>query len=180
MSVKQSSAEPPGVPARTGPEGEPASRALDLVPLLRANAERTERERRPAPENLAALRKAGLLRLTTPRERGGHEASLRTQVEVGTALGRGCPSTAWVAGIFNGVRPMTLMDMVAAIEDARAALGKSTDLGGTSVFSGSRPLQRYWRDVETGSRLVQFHPFHTREDSGRLPVGVESPVSLLL
>ncbi|MFE0474875.1 oxidoreductase [Streptomyces sp. NPDC058947] len=400
MSAQPRPAEPSRVPVRTGPEDELVSRARRLVPLLRANAERTERARRPAPENLAALRDAGLLRLTTPRDRGGQEASVRTQVEVGMALGSGCPSTAWVAGIFNGVRPMTLLlpdaareefysegpdvavcsvasvhgeavrtadgvrfsgtwaaasgcedarwallgipfpdpaggppsaatvlvpladltvedtwhvagmrgtgsqslvadgvavpghrvigaavapsggagagfpvalrigatlnllapvvgaalggldtvrevlgagrgiiasvyrdatespsarmwlgeaeylagraalltrsvadaadaslagdplslrersalrrAMVSATEDARAAMSRLLDLGGTSAFSGTHPLQRYWRDLETGSRHVQFNPFLTREDAGRLAVGVESPVSLLL
>jgi alkylation response protein AidB-like acyl-CoA dehydrogenase len=376
------------------------SRASSLIPVLRANADQTERERRVTPENLDRLRASGLLRLTTPSARGGFEASIRTQVEVGLALGRGCPSTGWVAGIFNGVRPMTLMlsdaareefyregpdvmvcsvasvhgeavrteggvrfsgtwaaasgcedahwallgiplpdaaggppaaatvlvpladlavkdtwhvagmagtgsqslvadsvlvpehrvisaavapsggagagfpaalkigatlnllapvigaalggadtvrevldskrgiiasvyrdttdspsaqmwlgeaehaiaraarltqsvadaadaalagdplslrersalrmDMVAAIELARAAMSRLLDLSGSSAFSASHPLQRYWRDLETGSRHVQFNPFITREDFGRLAVGLESPVSLLL
>jgi alkylation response protein AidB-like acyl-CoA dehydrogenase len=355
-----------------------------------------------APENLQGLRRAGLLRLTTPRTRGGFEATIRTQVEVGLALGRACPSTAWVAGIHNGVRPMTLrfsaaaqeefygpgpdvlvcsvagvngeavgveggvrlsgtwaaasgrvrlrgrpmgaarhplpdpaggppsaatvlvpledlqvkdtchvagmrgtgsqslvadavfvsghrvvgaavapsggkavfpaalkigsspnllapvvgaalgardtvrrtlgsgrgiiasvyretttspsaqmwlgeadrlvdravrlvgsvadaadtaltgepltlrersalrMVMVAAVESARAAVSRSLDLKGTAAFSDSNPVQRFWRDMETGSRHVQFNPFLTREDYGRLVVGIESPVSLLL
>ncbi|MFE1199524.1 acyl-CoA dehydrogenase family protein [Streptomyces olivaceoviridis] len=376
------------------------ARALALGPVLRANAERTERERRMAPENLEGLRRSGLLRLTTPTARGGFGVSVRTQVEVGLALGRACPSTAWVAGIYNGVEPMTLMlsetardefyregpdvtvcsvasvhgqavradggvrfsgtwtaasgcedarwallgvplpgpagsppsaatvlvpleelavrdtwhvagmrgtgsqtlvadavlvpdhrvisaavapsggsgagfpsalkigatlnllapvvgaalgaldsvretlasgrgiiasvyrdttaspsaqmwlgeadrlighairlvtsaadaadaaltgdpltlrersalrmDMVAAIENARVAMSMLLDLNGTAGFAESHPLQRYWRDMETGSRHVQFNPFLTREDYGRLAVGIESPVSLLL
>ncbi|MER6345278.1 hypothetical protein ACWC10_38190 [Streptomyces sp. NPDC001595] len=71
-------------------------------------------------------------------------------------------------------------DMVAAIEHSRAAMSRLLDLNGTSGFSWTHPLQRYWRDMETGSRHVQFNPFLTREDYGRLIVGVESPVSLLL
>jgi alkylation response protein AidB-like acyl-CoA dehydrogenase len=72
------------------------------------------------------------------------------------------------------------MDMVAAIEDARAAVSRLLDLHGTAGFSQSSPLQRFWRDMETGSRHVQFSPFLTREDFGRLTAGVESTVSLLV
>ncbi|MFJ9036696.1 acyl-CoA dehydrogenase family protein [Streptomyces sp. NPDC102406] len=379
-------------------EAELVARAQALGPVLRANAERTETDRRVAPENLEELRNAGLLRLTAPKTRGGFGASIRTQIEVGLALGRACPSTAWVAAIYNGVKPMTLMlsdaareefyrdgpdvtvcsvasvhgeavrvdggvrfsgtwaaasgcedarwallgiplpdaaggrpsaatvlvpledlrvkdtwhvagmlgtgsqslvadevpvpehriisaavapsggsgfpaalklaatlnllapvvgaalgaldtvrdtlgsgrgiiasvyqdttaspsaqmwlgeadhlidravrlvtsaagaadaaltgdpltprersalrmDMVAAVENARSAMSKLLDLNGTAAFSRSNPLQRYWRDMETGSRHAQFNPFITREDYGRLTVGIESTVSLLV
>lgn len=400
MSSLQQQAAPSQASDTGLSEAELIARAMALVPLLRANAQRTERERRVEPDNLTRLRESGLLRLTTPRPRGGHGASIRTQVEVGMTLGRGCPSTAWVTGIFNGVRPMTLMlseaareefygegpdvtvcsvasvhgeavraqggvrlsgtwaaasgcedarwallgtplpgtaggppsaatvlvplqdlrvkdtwhvagmagtgsqslvadavlvpehrvisaavapsggtgagfpaalkigatlnllapvvgaalggldtvrevlgtgrgitasvyrdttespsarmwlgeaehliaravrltesaadtadaalvgaplslrersglrmDLVAAIEGARAAMSRLLDLCGSSGFSASHPLQRYWRDLETGSRHVQFNPFLTREDYGRLAVGIESPVSLLV
>lgn len=397
MSSLQQSTEDPHASGSVS-SAELISRASSLVPVLRANADRTERERRVAPENLERLRAAGLLRLTAPSARGGFGASVRTQVEVGLALGRGCPSTAWVAGIFNGVRPMTLMlsdaareefyhdgpdvtvcsvasvhgeavrteggvrfsgtwaaasgcedarwallgiplpdaaggppaaatvlvpleelavkdtwhvagmggtgsqslvadavlvpehrvisaavapsggagfpaalkigatlnllapvigaalggadtvrevldsgrgiiasvyrdttdspsaqmwlgeaehaigravrltqsvadaadaalasgplslrdrsalrmDMVVAIELARTAMSRLLDLNGSSAFSATHPLQRYWRDLETGSRHVQFNPFITREDFGRLAVGLEPPVSLLV
>lgn len=71
--------------------------ARDLVPLLRSNAERTERESRVPDENIVALREAGLLRLSTPRAYGGWELPMRTQVEVLSEVGRGCPSTGWIA-----------------------------------------------------------------------------------
>ncbi|MFF7717591.1 hypothetical protein [Streptomyces sp. NPDC007988] len=54
-----------------------------------------------APESLEGLRRAGLLRLATPKARDGFGATVRTQVEVGLALGRTSPSTAWVAGIYK-------------------------------------------------------------------------------
>ncbi|HJD80320.1 acyl-CoA dehydrogenase family protein [Kitasatospora aureofaciens] len=72
-------------------------RAQDLIPLLRSNADRTERESKVPAENIAALREAGLLRLSTPRAWGGWELPMRQQVEVLCELGRGCPSTGWIA-----------------------------------------------------------------------------------
>lgn len=71
-------------------------RANALVPKLRANASLTEELGNPAPENLTALREAGLLRLTNPVAYGGFETSTRTQVEVIAAVGRGCASTGWI------------------------------------------------------------------------------------
>jgi alkylation response protein AidB-like acyl-CoA dehydrogenase len=112
--LQQSDQTPDDPTALMHTQADPVARALDLGPLLYANAARTERDRRVAPENLEGLRRAGLLRLTTPRARGGFEATVRTQIEVGLAVGRACPFTAWVAGIYNGVRPMTLMLSAAA------------------------------------------------------------------
>ncbi|MER6916112.1 acyl-CoA dehydrogenase family protein [Streptomyces sp. NPDC000594] len=72
-------------------------RAQALIPLLRRNAEQTEKESRVPDESVAAIREAGLLRLSTPREWGGWELSMRQQVEILSELGRGCPSTGWIA-----------------------------------------------------------------------------------
>ncbi|MFJ5260138.1 acyl-CoA dehydrogenase family protein [Streptomyces sp. NPDC088387] len=72
-------------------------RARELVPLLRRNAEQTEKDSKVPDENMSALRDAGLLRLSTPHKWGGWELPMRHQVEVLSELGRGCPSTAWIA-----------------------------------------------------------------------------------
>ncbi|AZM59423.1 MULTISPECIES: acyl-CoA dehydrogenase family protein [unclassified Streptomyces] len=94
--------------AATPPPSRPdlVAAATGLRPLLAAHAERTESERRPTPENLDGLREAGLLRLTTPRDAGGHGADTRTQVDVLLELARACPSTAWVTAVFSGLKPM--------------------------------------------------------------------------
>ncbi|MFQ6148078.1 acyl-CoA dehydrogenase family protein [Streptomyces seoulensis] len=75
--------------------------AAALVPLLRENAARTEADRRVAEENIEALTRAGLFRLTVPRRLGGHEADFRTFLEVTSELARGCGSTAWVTTLVN-------------------------------------------------------------------------------
>ncbi|MEW1550316.1 acyl-CoA dehydrogenase family protein [Streptomyces tsukubensis] len=83
---------------RTGPSPqELVNRAHELVPLLRSHADRTEQERDVVPENMRALRESGLLRLTVPPRFGGHDLSVRTQVEVLSGIGRGCASTGWIA-----------------------------------------------------------------------------------
>src|SRR4051812_18688833 len=80
----------------TVPAEELISRANALVPQLRANASSTEELGNPVPENLVALRDAGLLRMTNPVAYGGLGTTTRTQVEVIAAVGRGCASTGWI------------------------------------------------------------------------------------
>ncbi|MET0456975.1 MAG: acyl-CoA dehydrogenase family protein [Mycobacterium sp.] len=75
------------------------ARARAAVPTLAAHAEQTDRGARVAPESVAAAAEAGAFALTTPRRYGGLEADTTTTVRVLAELGRGCGSTAWVAGI---------------------------------------------------------------------------------
>ena len=75
------------------------AKAAALVPLLRAKAAETERERRISDDVLAAIDAAQLFRLRTPQRFGGFEGDLRTYMDVVTELGRGCGSTSWVAFI---------------------------------------------------------------------------------
>ncbi len=76
-------------------------RAAALVALLRANAARTEDERRLPEANVQALRDAGLFKLAVPERFGGHQTDLRTFVRVSAELGRGCGSTAWTTTLIN-------------------------------------------------------------------------------
>ncbi|MFI7613436.1 hypothetical protein ACIBP6_19630 [Nonomuraea terrae] len=66
--------------------------------ILRAHAEKTEQNDRLAPECLDVLREAGDFALRTPREQGGAWASTEAVARRLTALGRACPSSAWVVG----------------------------------------------------------------------------------
>ncbi|GAA3310832.1 acyl-CoA dehydrogenase family protein [Streptomyces cinereospinus] len=91
----------PVPPQPTGQAAELVERAAGLVGMLRDNAARTESDRRVAEQNINALAEAGLFRLTVPRRLGGHETTLRTFLEVGAELGRGCGSTAWAATLIN-------------------------------------------------------------------------------
>lgn len=77
-------------------------RARSLVPLLQKNAEDTEKNRVVHPDNIDALRDAGMFAISTPRRFGGNEQNLRTFVETVAELGRGCGSTAWVTSLHNG------------------------------------------------------------------------------
>ncbi|MEU5959405.1 acyl-CoA dehydrogenase family protein [Streptomyces sp. NPDC047525] len=84
-------------------------RASRLVPLLRSNIDRTEQLGNPTPENLAALREAGLFRLTTPVAHGGLHPSMRNQVEIIAEVGRGCASTGWIVANHAASTEFTLI-----------------------------------------------------------------------
>lgn len=64
---------------------------------LAAEAAATERDRRATDASVAAARAAGAFALGVRRSDGGIDADLSTRVRFLGELGRGCPSTAWVA-----------------------------------------------------------------------------------
>lgn len=63
-----------------------------MIDILAANAEKTELRDRPTAESLAAAREAGAFRLAVSGATATEVAGLLT------TLGRGCASTAWIAG----------------------------------------------------------------------------------
>jgi len=77
------------------------ARAAALRPLLQAQADETDRLRRLADANVAALNEAGLCRLMVPQRFGGYQTNIHTYIAVMAELGRGCGSTAWVASLLN-------------------------------------------------------------------------------
>jgi 3-hydroxy-9,10-secoandrosta-1,3,5(10)-triene-9,17-dione monooxygenase len=78
-------------------------RVRALVPMLRANAQRTEESRRVPEENVEALTDAGVFRMTVGSHFGGYESSVETQFEVLADIASGCPSTSWVATILTAM-----------------------------------------------------------------------------
>jgi 3-hydroxy-9,10-secoandrosta-1,3,5(10)-triene-9,17-dione monooxygenase len=77
--------------------------AESLVPALRDTAEQSDIDGGLPEQNIAALRDAGLLRMSVPPAYGGHAIGMRALLGVASELGRGCSSTAWVASLFyNG------------------------------------------------------------------------------
>lgn len=85
--------------ALTGARDELVARAGVVAAVLREHAAETEELGRPAQASVTALREAGLLALTVPSGHGGAAAGFGTQARVAMELGRGCPSTAWVASL---------------------------------------------------------------------------------
>ncbi|SDI49931.1 Acyl-CoA dehydrogenase [Paraburkholderia steynii] len=137
------------------------SRARELTPLLRKNAERTDADRRVVEENVQALKDAGLFRMMVPKRYGGHEAGFRTNLEVTSAVAEGCGSTSWILNLISinawGISLMSRQaqdDVFGANPDSRAAgvlspagTGRRTD-GGVRVtgkwYFASGSLHANW------------------------------------
>lgn len=70
-------------------------RARSLAPVIAANADRTERERRIADDVIAAIDKAGIPRMLMPASLGGGAADILTFNRVIETLAAADGSTAW-------------------------------------------------------------------------------------
>lgn len=80
-------------------EEELIARARELVPFVRARADRAEAERRMPAETDRAFRETGLYRALQPAEFGGLELRYGVHTELAAEIARGCPSSAWVLGV---------------------------------------------------------------------------------
>src|SRR5882672_11144661 len=124
-------------------------RATALVPLLRENALRTERDRRVARENIDALAEAGVFRITLPRSHGGYEASVATQIDVLAEVARGCGSTGWVASVYSvgtwlaALFPDDAQDEVFATPDVRVTVVATPTAVARPVDGGYRVTGRW-------------------------------------
>ena len=76
-----------------------AARASELIPELRERAAQTALDRRLPQSNIDALRRAGAMKTIQAKRNGGYALGIRSHLDVMSALGRGCGSTAWVAGV---------------------------------------------------------------------------------
>jgi len=120
-------------------------RATELQPLLARNAAQAEADRRIPEENIEAIRDAGLFKLMIPKRLGGHETTIKTQLEVTAALGEACGSTAWVVALTNVCAWFTGLfcdqaqrDVFGADPDARVAGVFAPSTGVEKVDGGYR------------------------------------------
>ncbi|MBV9793718.1 MAG: acyl-CoA dehydrogenase family protein [Actinobacteria bacterium] len=77
------------------------ARIRALQPLLAAHAAQGEADRRVAEESIVALTEAGLFKIAIPRRYGGYETSMRTMLDVSSAVGEADGGTAWVVTLCN-------------------------------------------------------------------------------
>ncbi|MFJ9243887.1 acyl-CoA dehydrogenase family protein [Streptomyces sp. NPDC101776] len=148
--------------------------AHDLIPLLRDNAERTERDRRLTDEVTDAVRSAGLFQVCTPRASGGFGGGLRTMVEVTAELSRGDGSTGWVAFIANttafsfGLFPD---DVRAAVytDPHNVAISQFTPVAAATEVDGGYRLTGKW-PFASGSHQAQWTltAFRVLDNAGQL------------
>ena len=126
-------------------------RIEETKPVLTANAEETEANRRIAQANIDALTNAGAFKVMVPRRFGGYQMTIREKLEVSAAVAEACGSTGWVVALTNVCNWMASVlpdqaqqDIFGADPDAKVAgvLNPSADVrkvnGGYQV-SGQWP-----------------------------------------
>jgi len=76
-------------------------RAIELVPVLRQRAARTEQLRQIPPETVKDLKASHLIRIGNPRRYGGLGVEIDAAFDVAWELGRGCGSTGWCYALWT-------------------------------------------------------------------------------
>jgi alkylation response protein AidB-like acyl-CoA dehydrogenase len=79
------------------------ARTTALVPFLLEQAQANEAARRLSPDTFDALAGAGILKMCVTKKYGGEELPFETQCEILAEVGRGCPSSSWVATILSAM-----------------------------------------------------------------------------
>ena len=125
-------------------------RAHELGPLLRKNAAASETNRRVEEETIQALRKAGLMRVCTPRRYGGWEMNTRALLEVSAAIAEGDGGAAWVVNLTNicswliGLYPVKTQDEVFGANPDACASGVLTPSAKTTRVEGGYRVTGAW------------------------------------
>ncbi len=161
-------------------EGTTVLDAVDAArETLRANGLRGESERRVPQESIDLLERAGVYRISTPREYGGLELPLTDQVKVLSAVARGDLSTAWVSSLhsvgtyFVAHYPDEAQREVFTTPDVRVASifspgGRLTPVDGGYLLSGRWPFN-------TGCRSASWDTLAAVLDDGS-----DGPPTMLL
>src|SRR4051812_19351596 len=88
-------------PALAPTSEELLSRIRELQPLLAKNSAQGEKDRRVVEESIQALTDAGIFKIAQPKRYGGYEASMRTMLDVSSAVAEADGGTAWVVTLCN-------------------------------------------------------------------------------
>jgi len=129
--------------------------ARAMHPMLRACAERIEREQRFPPELVARLHEAGFYDLVVPRALGGLQVDPVTYSGVIETLSEGCGSVGWNIANNNIIKLVTLGlpdDGVAEIHGQ----GRGVVIAGTAVAGGGNAVP-----VPGGYRVTGHWTFGT-------------------
>ena len=122
------------------------TRATALQPLFLKNAAESEKNRRASQENIEAIAAAGLFRLMVPKRYGGYEGTLKSQLEISSAVAEGCGGTGWVVALTNVCAWFTGLFSERAQDDV---FGVNPDARVAGVFNPSVDTRR----VDGGIRL---------------------------
>jgi resorcinol 4-hydroxylase (FADH2) len=135
----------------------------DALPLLSANADRSDAERAVPRANIERIAQAGVFRVFQPKRYGGTEGNLETFFAAIAAIGGACMSTAWVAGVL-GTHQWVLANFPERAQDDAwgndpdALLTGSAAPGSVTAqpVSGGYRVRGAWRFC-SGSNHVTWH-----------------------
>ncbi len=126
------------------------ARARELIPELRERAPQTALDRRLPLATIDALRKSGALKTIQATRNGGYALGIRSHLDVISALGEGCGSTAWVAGV---VHAHSWLRLISPSKDKTTSTAQSR-CGGVSGHRPPRQGGEHRRRVPVGRRLA--------------------------
>ncbi len=158
--------------------------ASRLVPLLRENAQRGERDRRLPEESLQGIADSGLLKMRIPGHYGGYESDMRTVVDVLSEVARGDGSASWTLSVWAistwmlGLFPDEVQDEVFSAPGVRVC-GILSPSATVTPAPGGWTLNGQW-SFNTGvlqSDWATNAAILLDGDSGPEPVIVALPVS---
>jgi alkylation response protein AidB-like acyl-CoA dehydrogenase len=125
-------------------------RARQLAPLITANAVQGEKDRRVAEPSIAALADAGLFKISVPKRYGGYETSVRTMLEVSSAVAEADGGTSWVLTLVNvcnwmvGLFPQQAQDDVFGADPAALVSGVLAPTATTVKVDGGWRVTGKW------------------------------------
>jgi alkylation response protein AidB-like acyl-CoA dehydrogenase len=137
------------------------SRAEALRPLLSSNAAQGAAERRLTDTGINALAEAGLFKVTLPERYGGHEAGIRTLLEVAAAVAHGDGAAGWVVSLTNicgwivALSPGRTQDEVFGADPEARVCGSVAPAGSGVAAEGGVRLSGRWSYV-SGSLHAQW------------------------
>ena len=140
-----------GVLAPLPTRDEILARVARIAPILDRTADESELKRTLCTEALAALRATGLFGLWAPREVGGYDADLVTQVDVLIEVARADMSACWtmmigttVTGVMAAGLPDEGMDEVFSGDRLPIAAGSLKPSGQAEPVSGGYRVSGRW------------------------------------
>ena len=147
------------------------SRAVEIAPFVRAQAEHTEANRQVSAEAIARLREAGLFRVMKPSVYGGYEYGFDALVQVALPIGAACGQPAgrvfslgivhqWLAAMF----PKQAQEEFWSEPDA-LLFGSYPPVGKVEVVDGGYRLSGNWSF--TSGRRSRHLAGQRRHDSAR-------------
>lgn len=120
-------------------------RVSKILPIIAANAEKAEADRKVPEENIQLLREAGFLRALQPAVYGGLEVAPEEYCPIILDIAGACASTAWVSGLLaQHAHGLSLMSKEVQDEvwgknpDALASSSVAPIINAESVEGGAR------------------------------------------